>query len=141
MTTIGLDQLFYLIFPGNFRGGSLIVPRKNYRQTLISTKHEQQQIYDHLLYCVKTESTIEILDRFNNLFIRGTGYQDHHIRAALEKIVDVDSAELEFPLFFNRCCHIIINRWQMQPNLRYEIIELAILIERALPPGGAYSTR
>ncbi|MEM9506853.1 MAG: hypothetical protein AAGA16_04100, partial [Cyanobacteria bacterium P01_E01_bin.35] len=44
-----------------------------------------------------------------------------------------------FPLFFNRCCHIIINRWQMQPNLRFNIIELTTLIERALPPGGAYS--
>ncbi len=113
--------------------------RKNYRQTSNSTKEEQQQIYDHLLYCVKTESPIEILDRFNNLFIRGTGYKDNRIRTALEKIIDADNAELEFPLFFNRCCHIIINRWQMQPNLRFEIIELARLIERALPPGGAYS--
>ncbi|MGB5635200.1 MAG: hypothetical protein WBM44_16450 [Waterburya sp.] len=113
--------------------------RKNYRQTSNSTKEEQQQIYDHLLYCVKTESPIEILDRFNDLFIRGTGYKDNRIRTALEKIIDADNAELEFPLFFNRCCHIIINRWQMQPNLRFKIIDLAILIERALPPGGAYS--
>ncbi|MEM7595290.1 MAG: hypothetical protein AAF383_27980 [Cyanobacteria bacterium P01_A01_bin.83] len=112
--------------------------KKSYRH-LNSTKQEQQQIYDHLLYCTKTESPIEILDRFNNLFIRGTGYKDNRIRTALEKIVDAPDAELEFALFFNRCCHIIINRWQMQPNLRYEIIELAVLIERALPPGGAYS--
>ncbi|MEL6438286.1 MAG: hypothetical protein AAFQ80_03365 [Cyanobacteria bacterium J06621_8] len=115
------------------------MPRKNYRQTLNSTKREQQQIYAHLLHCVKTEPPIKILDRFNELFIRGTGYKEYQIRAALEKIVDADSAELEFPLFFNRCCHIIINRWQMQPNLRFEIIELVILIERALPPGGANS--
>lgn len=117
----------------------MIVVRKNYRRASNSTKQEQQQIYDHLLYCVKTESPIEVLDRFNNLFIRGTGYKDNRIRSALEKIIDADNAELVFPLFFNRCCHIIINRWQMQPNLRFNIIELSILIERALPPGGAYS--
>lgn len=113
--------------------------RKNYRRASNSTKQQQQQIYDHLLYCVKTESPIEVLERFNNLFIRGTGYKDNRIRTALEKIIDADSAELEFPLFFNRCCHIIINRWQMQPNLRFNIIELSVLIERTLPPGGAYS--
>lgn len=109
------------------------------RQTSHSTKQEQQKIYDHLLYCVKSESSIEVLERFNHLFIRATGYKDNHIRTALEKIIDANNVELEFPLFFNRCCHIIINRWQMQPNLKYEIVELLILIERALPPGGAYS--
>ncbi len=109
------------------------------RQTSHSTKQEQQQIYDHLLYCVKSESSIEVLERFNHLFVRATGYKDNHIRTALEKIIDANNVELEFPLFFNRCCHIIINRWQMQPNLKYEIVELLILIERALPPGGAYS--
>jgi len=115
------------------------VVRNNRYTNLDTTKREQQEVYDHLLYCVKTESPAKTLDRFKNLFIRGTGYQDNRIRTALEKIIDADSAELEFSLFFNRCCHIAINRWQMQPNLRYEIIELVILIERALPPGGAYS--
>ena len=113
--------------------------RNNRYQNLDSTKREQQEIYVHLLYCVKTKSPIEVLDGFKNLFIRGSGYQDNRIRTALEKIVDADAAELEFALFFNRCCHILINRWQMQPNQRYEIIELAILIENALPIGGAYS--
>ena len=112
---------------------------KKYQNTTRSTKQEQQQIYDHLLYCVKTESPVEVLKRFNDLFIRGTGYRDNRIRTALEKIVEAGDAELEFPLFFNRCCHIIVNRWQMQPDLKYEVIELVILLERALPPGGAYS--
>jgi hypothetical protein len=117
----------------------LIVIRTQYKTTSNSTKQEQQEIYDHLLYCVKTESPIEILERFHHLFIKGTGYQDNHIRIALEKIVDASNAELEFPLFFNRCCHIIVNRWQMQPNLKIEIIELVALLERTLPPGGVVS--
>ncbi len=109
------------------------------QHTLHSTKQEQQQIYDHLLYCVKTESPIEVLERFNYLFIKGTGYEDNRIRTGLEKVVNADNAELEFPLFFNRCCHIIVNRWQMQPNLKIEIVELVALLERTLPPGGAVS--
>ena len=103
-----------------------------------SIKGQQQQIYDHLLYCVKTESPIEVLERFNHLFIKATGYQDNRIRIALENIIE-NSADAEFPLFFNRCCHIIVNRWQMQPNYKVEIIELVLLLERALPPGGAVS--
>ena len=104
-----------------------------------STKEEQQQIYDHLLYCVKTESPSEVLERFNNLFIRATGYKDGRIRNTLDKIIDANNIELEFPLFFNRCCHIIINRWQMQPDLKDWVIDLVMMVERALPPGGAYS--
>ncbi|MGL5793330.1 MAG: hypothetical protein ACRC06_02805 [Waterburya sp.] len=113
--------------------------RNQYKTTSNSTKQEQQEVYDHLLYCVKTESPIEILERFHHLFIKGTGYENNRIRTALEKIVDASNAELEFPLFFNRCCHIIVNRWQMQPNLKIEIIELVALLERSLPPGGTVS--
>lgn len=110
-----------------------------YKTTFSSTKQEQKKIYDHLFSCVKTESPLEILERFNHLFIKGTGYQENQIRIALENIVEAHHAELEFPLFFNRCCHIIVNRWQMQPNYKPEIIELVYLLERSLPPGGAVS--
>ena len=102
-----------------------------------STRQQQQQIYDHLLYRVKTESSTEILERFHRLFIRGTGYQDCRIRQALEQIVEADNVEIEFPLFFNRCCHIIINHWQMQPNLKWDIIELVYLLEKSLPTATA----
>lgn len=113
--------------------------RSNRHQNLDSTKREQQQIYNHLLFCVKIESPAEILERFKNLFIRGTGYSDNRIWSALQTVVEGENADLEFLPFFNRCCHIIINRWQMQPSTRYEIVELVIVIERALPPGGACS--
>ena len=109
--------------------------RKKYQTATISTKEQQQQIYDHLLYCVKTESPVEVLERFNNLFIKGTSYQDNRIRITLENIVEANRVESEFFLFFNRCCHIIVNRWQMQPNYKIEIIELVSLLERSLPPG------
>jgi hypothetical protein len=104
-----------------------------------STKKEQQEIYEHFLDCVKTESPIQVIERFNYLFIKGSGYQDNQIRLALETIVNAANAELEFPLFLNRCCHIIVNRWQMHPQLKIEIVELVALLERALPPSGAIS--
>ena len=104
-----------------------------------STNQREQMIYDHLLYCVKNESPIQVLERFNHLFIKGTGYIDLEIRNTLDRLIDGSNAELEFPQFFNRCCHIIINRWQMQPHLKIEVVELVYLLERALPPGGAVS--
>ena len=113
--------------------------RSNRHQNLDLAKREQQQIYNHLIFCVKIETPAEVLERFKNLFIRGTGYRDNRIWSALQVIVEGENADLESFPFFNRCCHIIINRWQMQPNTRYEIVELVILIERALPPGGACS--
>jgi len=112
---------------------------KQHKTTSRSIKEEQQKIYDHLLYCVKTESPIEVLEKFYYLFIKATGYQDNRIRIALENIIENSAAESEFSLFFNRCCHIIVNRWQMQPNCKVEIIELVCLLERALPPGGVVS--
>lgn len=104
-----------------------------------STRGEQQQIYDHFIYCAKMESPVQIIERFNYLFIKTSGYQDNRIRLALEIIVNAANAEVEFPLFLNRCCHIIVNRWQMHPQLKIEIVELVALLERALPPSGAIS--
>ena len=87
--------------------------RSKYKNTSSSTKEQQQEIYDHLLYCVKTESPIEVLERFNHLFIKATGYQEashsYCFRADYRKIQLIQN----FPRFFNRCCHIIVNRWQM----------------------------
>ena len=108
---------------------------KQHKKASLSVKKQQEDIYSHLLYCVKSESSGDVLERFNHLFIKATGYQDNRIRIALENIVD-NGSDLEFAPFFNRCCHILVNRWQMQPNTKVEIIELVELLERALPPGG-----
>ena len=102
-----------------------------------STKQEQQQIYDHLLDCVKTEEPTEVIRRFRYLFIKGTGYEDPRVRAALEKIVTANNADSEFIFFLNRCCHIIVNRWQLDPLFKLEIPELVAELEQALPPGTA----
>ncbi|MGV2827370.1 hypothetical protein [Myxosarcina sp. GI1(2024)] len=106
--------------------------------SLQSTRRAEQLIYSHFLYCTKTEEPEKVIRRFRYLFIKGTGYEDNEIRLALENVVN-SLAEAEFAFFLNRCCHIIINHWQMHPQLKIEIPQLVAELETVLPPGGACS--
>lgn len=96
-----------------------------------ATPHEQL-LYEHLLYCVHEESPSKMLERFRRLFIDGIGYRDQEIWLALEKIIVSKQVDQEFPYILNRCCHILINYWQMQPQMQGAIPELVALIEN--PP-------
>ncbi|WP_036478286.1 hypothetical protein [Myxosarcina sp. GI1] len=102
-------------------------------------KRAEQQVYRHFLYSTKTEDPDRTLRRFHDLFIRGTGYENNEIRLAVENIVNSAHAETEFAFFLNRCCHIIINRWQMHPQFKTEIPNLVAKLKTALPPGGTSS--
>ncbi len=113
--------------------------RKTFNDGIKSTKAEQEYLYDHFLYYTQEEEPDEVIRRFRYLFIKATGYDDNHARLALEKIVMAENANTEFPLFLNRCCHIIINRWQLNPDLKLEIPLLVAELEQALPPGSATS--
>ncbi|MEB3219113.1 MAG: hypothetical protein VKN72_23155 [Nostocales cyanobacterium 94392] len=84
----------------------------------------EQQIYQHLFELVQLEAANEIIERFRNLFIEGTNYPDKEIYKALEEITISKKTESEFYLFLNRCCHILINRWYMQPQMHYAIYQL-----------------
>ncbi len=106
---------------------------------LKSSKEGQQQIYAHLLECTKQEEPIEIIKRFYHLFIKGTGYENSNIRAALEQIVNAQDAEIEFPFILNRCCHIIINRWQLDSEFKLAIPELVAQLGKTVPPGSTHS--
>ncbi len=99
----------------------------------------EEELYSHFIQCIKTESSEEIIERFRYLFIKGTGYKEHNIKLALEQIVESKTAESDFLFILNRCCHIIINQWQMQPNLKAEIPKLIREFDYILPPGGAHS--
>lgn len=99
----------------------------------------EEELYTHLLQCIKTEEPADIIERFRYLFIKGTGYQDRQIKVALDKIVESKTAESQFMFVLNRCCHIIINQWQMQPNLKREIPQLIAEFDHILPPGSAHS--
>ncbi|MGB7521905.1 MAG: hypothetical protein WA896_19930 [Spirulinaceae cyanobacterium] len=105
---------------------------------LPETNPEEQQIYDHLLNCVKEESPSEIVERFRLLFIEATGYPDAKVRDAIAKIVNAKYAEKKFKYILNRCCHIVINRWQIEAE-QEAISELLHLLENASAPKSAYS--
>lgn len=96
-----------------------------YRQSSL----EEQQLYEHLLHWVQEESPSQLLERFRRLFIDGVDYPDHQILLTLDRMTTSKSADVEFKFVLNRCCHILINRWQMQPQLHGAIPELLALFE------------
>ena len=104
------------------------------------TSQEEQKLYDYLLYCVQTQSPSEILEKFRRLFIEGAVSEDENVKSALTEIVNSKHAEHYFKFVINRCCHILINRWQIHPQLQPAIPELVELFNQIQPPGIA-STR
>ncbi len=98
------------------------------------TAPEEQQLYNHLLDCVKSEPPSKILRRFQALFIEGVGYTDPQVWWAITKIVASRQAEQEFKFILYRCCHILINTWSLQPRLHLAIPKLVALFE--LTPSG-----
>jgi hypothetical protein len=88
----------------------------------------EQKIYQHLLDCVRTEHPEQVLQRFQHLFIQYGAYPEPGIRAALDTLVRSSSSKQNFLPFFNRCCFILINRWQMNPLHRDAVVELVGLL-------------
>jgi hypothetical protein len=89
----------------------------------------EQQIYDHLLALVQSELPVQLIPRFRALFIDGVGYPDAEIMAALDTIATAKMADQDFRFVLNRCCHILINRWQARPQFQAAIPELVSLFE------------
>lgn len=106
---------------------------------LRQTSPAEQQLYDHLLYCVQAELPYQLIERFQSLFLDGVRYEDPEIWLALEELVTDKRAEQEFKFVLNRCCHIPINRWQMHPHLQAAIPELVELFENPPAPRGVHS--
>lgn len=100
---------------------------------------EEQQLYDHLLYCVQVESCSQLIERFRALFLDGVRYEEPQVWLALEKVAMNKRAEQEFKFVLNRCCHILINRWQLQPQLQGAIPELVALFENPPDPARVQS--
>ncbi len=90
---------------------------------------DEQQLYDHLLRLVQSELPSQLIGRFRALFVDGVGYPDAEIAAALDKIASSKAADQEFRFVLNRCCHILINRWQTRPQLQSAIPELIAIFE------------
>ena len=104
-----------------------------------STHEEAKTIYDHLQESLQRDSPERVIQRFRNLFIKGTGYDVHAVKSALDTIINTHYVEREFPFFLNRCCHIIINYWQKSPELQAHIPLLLSQLDIVLPPRTANS--
>ncbi|MBD1911598.1 MULTISPECIES: hypothetical protein [unclassified Leptolyngbya] len=90
---------------------------------------DEQRIYDHLLHWIDKETPEEMLERFRSLFIEGTNYPDPEIMASLERVVGSRAAADEFRFVLNRCCHILVNRWQANHSHQMAIPKLMELFE------------
>lgn len=97
------------------------------------TNIDEQQIYNHLLQRVQVESPSQLIDRFQRLFIDGIGYPESDILEALRSLASAKDAEQQFRFVINRCCHILINRWQMHPHQQSAIPSLIELFANPLP--------
>ena len=89
----------------------------------------EQELYRHLLAHVKEESPDRLIERFKTLFLQGSGYPDAEIAGIVRDLTALDNAPDEFNSVFNRCCHILINHWQMETRHQEAIGELIHLIE------------
>lgn len=96
------------------------------------TTLDEQRLYDHLLACVTVDSPEQMLERFQALFIDGFGYSDRDIVECLDAILSNPDIEEYFRFILNRCCHILINRWQTNKKLQPAIPYLVNLFEH--PP-------
>jgi hypothetical protein len=98
---------------------------------------EEQQIYDHLLHWVELETPDELIDRFHALFIEGSRYPDPAITQALDTVTLSRTATEEFRFVLNRCCHILINRWQSRFQSQLAIPKLIELFKSIPSPYAA----
>jgi hypothetical protein len=104
-------------------------PKSNYHNR--STTLDEQRLYDHLLNCAALHSPDEMTARFQALFIEGTGYPEREVMLALDSIVGAAEADQYFRYILNRCCHILINRWQTHPQHQAAIPQLVALFEQS----------
>ncbi|MGF1459071.1 MAG: hypothetical protein ACFBSG_08590 [Leptolyngbyaceae cyanobacterium] len=96
-----------------------------------SVSPQEQALYDHLLAYAEHEAPEQLIERFQALFIEGVGYNNHEVVSLLDAIISDREAEEYFHFVLNRCCHILINRWQGNSQFQYAIPQLVDLFERS----------
>lgn len=99
---------------------------------------DEQVLYDYLLEHVRTDAPAQLIEDFRCLFVEARGFREAELYTALEKFVKKKDVEYQFNYFFNRCCHILINAWQMQPQRQSAIPELVALFENLAPSRSGY---
>lgn len=110
---------------------------------LVGASSQEQLVYDHLLTLVKQESPSQIIERLRVLFVDGIGYPNRQISDAVDELVLSKNANERFTFILNRCCHICINRWQLDYLHQSAIPALVYIFQApANRPGyGSYRRR
>ncbi|HEY9811681.1 MAG TPA: AAA-like domain-containing protein [Halomicronema sp.] len=93
---------------------------------------DEQIVYNHLISWGDKESPAQLLERCNQLFLQLASYSDPQVIDALSRIVGANPSYEQFRYFLNRCCHILINRWQTHSRTHRAIADLVSLFEN--PP-------
>lgn len=97
------------------------------------TTPDEQLLYDYLLKAVQQQLPRELLDQFRHLFIDGYVNTIPDLQDVVERIIHDKMADYEFKYILNRCCHILINRWQMNTQSQWAIPELVSCFEEVSP--------
>lgn len=98
----------------------------------------EQILYDYLVKIVQASPCEEVLQDFRRLFVEGRECSDSRVYSALDTLVKSKDASERFVFFLNRCCHILINRWQIQPQSQAAILELVDLLQAIDPAQREY---
>lgn len=85
---------------------------------------EESQVYDYFLRLVDSEPTDALIERFQQFFLAGKGCDNGAVNQAFYRIITSRSAEVDFTHVVNRCCHILINRWQLSSRSNAAIVTL-----------------
>ncbi|MCT7950684.1 AAA-like domain-containing protein [Ancylothrix sp. C2] len=96
----------------------------------LAVDKDEHLIYNHLIYWGDKEPPAQLVERCNQLFVEVAGYPDPQVLAALERIVGANPSYEQFRYFLNRCCHILINRWQTHSRTHGAIADLVKVFEK-----------
>lgn len=104
------------------------------------TTPAEQELYDYLIHAVQTQTPDELIPQLQQFFVEGRSAPSPELQQALHSILNNPNVEADFKFILNRCCHIVINRWQIHPQLQKEIPRL-VEIFQAVPPPSLSSSR
>ncbi|AFY39327.1 hypothetical protein Lepto7376_3090 [[Leptolyngbya] sp. PCC 7376] len=98
------------------------------------TTYAEQKLYDYLLYSVQTQTPEELLPQFQQFLLEGRDAPSDELKQALYEVLNSSGIDEDFKFILNRCCHILINRWQIHPQLQKAIPKLVDLFKSVPPP-------
>lgn len=101
----------------------------------------ENAIYDHLKAIVQQKTAVEVIERYEQLFIRGAYPHNSRVQQALHSVLRSQEIDRNYPFFFNRSCYIAVNNWYYHTANRQMISPLIGLFSAdSFPPSPLKST-